>query len=131
MEPRFPPFGYVGALLLGGVRGLFFARDLVAIEEAPERAVAGGDDWRSRKPGRAGAGVSFAARTRLQSSPSSSDENCAADNRITPYSIFGQRNCKPTLWAAGAVRRGYAASAGTSSFFRQFHGSSSSSRCAG
>src|SRR5208283_3435560 len=44
------------------------------------------------QPARAGAGVSFAECTRFQSRPSSRAENCAADNRITPSSIFGQRN---------------------------------------
>ena len=42
------------------------------------------------QPGSLGAGVSFAARTRLQSRPSMSAESCAADSRITPFSIFGQ-----------------------------------------
>jgi hypothetical protein len=42
-------------------------------------------------PAKAGP-VDSRACTRFQSSPSSSAENCAADNRITPSSIFGPRN---------------------------------------
>ncbi len=42
------------------------------------------------QPGSFGAACPSLRRTRLQSSPSSSPENCAADNRITPSSIFGQ-----------------------------------------
>jgi hypothetical protein len=41
------------------------------------------------QPGSFGVGVSFAAPTRFQSRPSTSAESCAADNRITPFSIFG------------------------------------------
>ena len=41
------------------------------------------------QPGSFGAGVSFAALTRFQSRPSMSAESCAADRRITPFSIFG------------------------------------------
>jgi hypothetical protein len=44
------------------------------------------------QPASCGAIVSLAWRTRRQSSPSMSAESCAADNRITPFSIFGQRN---------------------------------------
>src|SRR5262249_46684998 len=42
-------------------------------------------------PACVGAGVFRASCTSRQSSPSSSADNCAADRRITPSSIFGQR----------------------------------------
>src|SRR6516165_10095524 len=42
-------------------------------------------------PACVGASVSRASCTSRQSSPSSSADNCAADRRITPSSIFGQR----------------------------------------
>src|SRR6266576_1871216 len=42
-------------------------------------------------PGWVGVAVSRASWTRRQSSPSSSADNCAADKRITPSSILGQR----------------------------------------
>ena len=45
----------------------------------------------NHQPGCVGVAVSRASWTRRQSSPSSSADNCAADKRITPSSILGQR----------------------------------------
>jgi len=56
-------------------------------------------------PGNAGAGVSFATRTRRQSSRSSSAESCAADNRITPVINPGPAELAvPVAWRRG-IRR--------------------------
>ena len=38
IEPRLPAFQDVGAVLLGGMRRVFFARDPVPVEEPPRRA---------------------------------------------------------------------------------------------
>ena len=44
------------------------------------------------------------ARTRAQSSPPISAANCAADSRITPSSMRGQRNLPPASWRTGRCR---------------------------
>src|SRR6478735_8504041 len=48
--------------------------------------------------------VTRRARTRIQSSPSISAANCAADSRITPSSTRGQRNLLPSSLLANRHR---------------------------
>ena len=45
LEPVLAPLHDVRSILLAGVRGLFFARDLVAIEKPPERSIAHQDPF--------------------------------------------------------------------------------------
>ena len=85
-QHRLQRLGIVGKRL-GGLRHARRHHDSWAL-----RRFSSPDSLRRRSARQLGAGVSFAAPTRLQSRPSTSAESCAADSRITPFSIFGHWN---------------------------------------